>query len=107
MHASTVMAYAHGHGAFSAARNGARRRTLRLPDSPFRWSLGTKPSRGGNAMNRKLKGCVLALAAMVAPGMAIASNAQVLSAHELAQLTGVHERQVQMVFGARSQYAEY
>ena len=58
-------------------------------------------------MNRKLKGCVLALAALVAPGMAIASNAQVLSAHELAQLTGVHERQVQMVFGARSQYAEY
>ena len=55
-------------------------------------------------MNRKLKGCVLALAATVAPGMAIAQD---LSVTQLSQMTGVRERNVKMVFGARSAYAEY
>ena len=55
-------------------------------------------------MNRKLKVCLLALAAMVAPGIAIAQD---LSVTQLAQMTGVRERNVKMVFGARSAFPEY
>jgi len=104
MQAGTATAYEDGHGVFSAARDRVSRRMVASPDSPSSGGPRTEPSRGGFAMNRKLKGCVLALAAMVAPGIALAQD---LSVSQLSHMTGVRERNIKMVFGARSAFPEY
>ena len=54
-------------------------------------------------MKRKLETCLLALA--MVPGLALAGSS--LEIHNLAAATGLSERQVQMVVGARTAYAEY
>lgn len=54
-------------------------------------------------MKRKLETCLLALA--LTPGLALAGSS--LQIRDLAAITGLSERQVQMVVGARTAYAEY
>ena len=54
-------------------------------------------------MKRKPETCLLALALM--PGLAFASPP--LQIRDLAAATGLSERQVQMVVGAHTAYAEY
>jgi hypothetical protein len=54
-------------------------------------------------MKRKLETCLLALA--LSPGLAFAGPS--LHIRDLAAATGLTERQVQMVLGARTAYAEY
>ena len=54
-------------------------------------------------MKRKLETCLLALA--LTPGLALAGSS--LQIRDLAAVTGLSERQVQMVVGARTAYAEY
>ena len=54
-------------------------------------------------MKRKLEICVLAL--VLVPGLALAGSPT--QVRDLAAATGVSERQVQMVVGARTAYAEY
>ena len=54
-------------------------------------------------MKRKLETCLLALA--LTPGLALAGSS--LQIRDLAAATGLSERQVQMVVGGRTAYAEY
>jgi hypothetical protein len=54
-------------------------------------------------MKRKLETCLLALA--LTPGLALAGSS--LQIRDLAAATGLSERQVQMVVGARTAFAEY
>ena len=54
-------------------------------------------------MKRRLESCLLALA--LTPGLALAASS--LQVRDLAAATGLSERQVQMVVGARTAYAEY
>ena len=54
-------------------------------------------------MKHKLETCLLALA--LTPGLALAGSS--LQIRDLAAATGLSERQVQMVVGARTAYAEY
>jgi hypothetical protein len=54
-------------------------------------------------MKRKLETCLLALA--LTPGLALAGPS--LQIRDLAAATGLSERQVQMVVGARTAFAEY
>jgi hypothetical protein len=61
-------------------------------------------SREVTAMKRKLETCLLAFALAV-PGLALAGAS--LSIRDLASTTGLSERQVQMVLGGRTAYAEY
>jgi hypothetical protein len=57
----------------------------------------------GDVMKRKLETCLLALA--LTPGLALAGSS--LQIRDLAAATGLSERQVQMVVGGRTAYAEY
>ena len=54
-------------------------------------------------MKRKFEICLLALA--LTPGLALAGSS--LQIRDLAAATGLSERQVQMVVGARTAFAEY
>ena len=54
-------------------------------------------------MKRQLETCLLALA--LTPGLAVAGSP--LQIRDLAAATGLSERQVQMVVGGRTAYAEY
>jgi hypothetical protein len=54
-------------------------------------------------MKRKIETCLLALA--LTPGLALAGSS--LQIRDLAAATGLSERQVQMVVGARTAFAEY
>ncbi len=54
-------------------------------------------------MKRILETCLLAL--IMTPGLALAGSS--LQIHDLAAATGLSERQVQMVVGGRTAYAEY
>ena len=54
-------------------------------------------------MKRKFKVCLLALA--LAPGLALAGSP--LQIRDLAQATGLNERDVQMVIGAHTAYPQY
>jgi hypothetical protein len=54
-------------------------------------------------MKRKIETCLLALA--LTPGLALAGSS--LQIRDLAAATGLSERQVQMVVGGRTAYAEY
>ena len=55
-------------------------------------------------MKRKLETCLLALALTI-PGLALAGSP--VTIRDLASTTGLSERQVQMVLGGRTAYAEY
>jgi hypothetical protein len=62
-----------------------------------------RPS-GGDAMKTKQMFCLLLLG--TAPALA-GAGAPVAQISDLAQMTGLSERQVQMVVGAHTAYAEY
>src|SRR5512146_1593586 len=73
--------------------------------SPVRWSRRTASTPGGIAMKARITTCVLLLS--VVPGLAMAAQPPATQIGDIASATGLTERQVQMVFGGHTAYAEY
>ncbi|QNP41566.1 hypothetical protein [Lysobacter solisilvae (ex Woo and Kim 2020)] len=55
----------------------------------------------------KTKFSIVVLSLTLAPGVALAGQGAVLEVKDLAEATGLSSRQVQMVLGARTAFAEY
>src|SRR4051794_31572264 len=95
--------YAHWHTDFADWGGRYGWRIVLVPELPRPVVPTDRTHPGGNAMKARMTTCVLLLS--VVPGLAMAAT-PAPKVSEIAGATGLTERQVKMVFGGHTAYAE-